>query len=92
MFQKREISVTWGLQGKLPGGGATMCMGGGIASTVMSEGQRTTKHGRCDKGRPTKAKNMLDFSENNICLHRLGRIIAAFGSQAFELEFDAVIN
>lgn len=44
------------------------------------------------KGDLTKAKNMLDFSENNICLHRLGRMIAAFGSQAFELEFDAVIN
>ena len=44
------------------------------------------------KGGLSKAQKRLGFGENNACLQRMSQITAAFGSQAFELEFDAVIS
>lgn len=58
-----------------------------MASTVMKEGQGTAMRDMA-KDDKEKAKNMSHFSENNLCLSRMGQIMSAFVDQAFELEFD----
>lgn len=44
------------------------------------------------KGDMSKAQKTLGFSETSSFLYKMSQIVAAFGSQTFELEFDAVIS
>lgn len=58
-----------------------------MASTVMKEGQGAAMRDMAKDDRE-KAKKISPFSENNVCLSRMGQMMPAFVDQAFELEFD----
>ena len=59
---------------------------------LTNEGGAAGSNERCDKGGHEDSKNMSHFSENNVCLHRMGQLVSAFANQAVELEVDAVIS
>lgn len=91
--------VTWDLQGKLsrgdgtyPGREGSNCHVGGIGN-----GQHSNEGGAGDSNKDMvkddreKAKNMSHFSENNVCLPRMGHIMSAFTpvDQAFEFDGES---
>lgn len=65
--------------------------GKGNGQLMMKVVQRTAVKNVTREDRKT-AKNMSHFSENNVCLHRMGQLMSAFANEAFELEVDAVIS